>query len=231
MECLGGIPTAAGAVICFRDALLHSPSIRFLAVDRSGAVRPFGASGGPDSRFPACALHEAGKDLIFWGSGERVKGETWMWHSGEDRWEELYAGEMGSGMRASFRSFSAGGRLFVAGGSGPYVQRQVIAFSPRDRAWRGTGVWSGETPSAGWMGDRAWLWADEGIFFSLETGASVHIPLDGGPDPRERPVCAWTGRELLMFGGRMGPRFFLDAWAYDPDESSWRRLENFPSAR
>jgi len=139
---------------------------------------------------------------------------------------------MGSTMRTSIRSFSAENRLVVAGGRDLYGEpRQVLLFSEHDRMWRGVGFFSGERPSAGWMGDRAWLWTEEGTFFSLETGASVRIPLDGGPPPRERPACAWTGMELIMFGGKKGSRFFLDAWAYDPKGSSWRRLDHFPSTR
>jgi len=50
MECLGGIPTAAGAVICFRDALLHSPSTRSW---RSTARAPSGPSARAAGRTPA----------------------------------------------------------------------------------------------------------------------------------------------------------------------------------
>ncbi|MBA2643371.1 MAG: hypothetical protein H0U82_10650, partial [Actinobacteria bacterium] len=52
--------------------------------------------------------------------------------------------------------------------------------------------------------------------------------------PRLMPASAWSGRELLIWGGtdERFQRFFRDGAAYDPESDSWRRLPRAPiSAR
>ena len=48
--------------------------------------------------------------------------------------------------------------------------------------------------------------------------------------PRAYSASAWTGEELLVWGGTDGrqEQFFDDGAAYDPETDSWRRLPRAP---
>jgi len=48
--------------------------------------------------------------------------------------------------------------------------------------------------------------------------------------PRSYAASAWTGEELLVWGGTEGreEQFFADGAAYDPDAATWRRLRDAP---
>jgi N-acetylneuraminic acid mutarotase len=51
--------------------------------------------------------------------------------------------------------------------------------------------------------------------------------------PRDTPAAAWTGRELLVWGGSSGPRgatLRADGAAYDPARRAWRPLAAAPLA-
>lgn len=50
--------------------------------------------------------------------------------------------------------------------------------------------------------------------------------------PRDAPNAVWTGREVLVWGGRKGAQWFADGAAYDPARNTWRPLAAAPlSAR
>lgn len=86
-------------------------------------------------------------------------------------------------------------------------------------------VWGGEGP-----GDTGTVHAD-GFRFDLPTGRWQ----DMAPSPlaaRSQPAAAWTGRELLVWGGADGGRRYGDGAGYDPERDTWRRLPPAPiSAR
>lgn len=57
------------------------------------------------------------------------------------------------------------------------------------------------------------------------------LPMAAGPlSARQRPVSAWTGEELLVWGGRVALRghWFADGAAYDPAADEWRALPPAP---
>lgn len=73
----------------------------------------------------------------------------------------------------------------------------------------------------------------QGLSFDASTSTWSTIP--AAPiEPRSVPASAWTGRELLVWGGQQpaGPPYFGDGAAYDPTADSWRKLPPAPlSAR
>jgi hypothetical protein len=93
-----------------------------------------------------------------------------------------------------------------------------------------------------WTGDRLLVWGgsvdtfDEsgaaGAGYAFDTGTGGWAELAPSPlAPRTWPAAAWTGTELLVWGG-VRERPFGDGAAYDPDTDSWRRLPPAPiSAR
>jgi len=106
-----------------------------------------------------------------------------------------------------------------------------------------TAVWTGEVVLF-WGGDEAFAREDDGYKPVDPIGRA-----DGGIyDPttdRWRPlpsapvagrfdhVAAWTGTEMLVFGGRDAKRAFSDGAAFDPTKGTWRPLasKGAPSGR
>ena len=41
---------------------------------------------------------------------------------------------------------------------------------------------------------------------------------------RLRPASAWTGKELVVWGGQAGTTYFADGAAYDPASDRWRPM-------
>jgi hypothetical protein len=97
-------------------------------------------------------------------------------------------------------------------------------------AWTGTEllVWSGLTDP---QGDEAA--SSDGFRFDPIAGRAV--PMAPSPlGPRSVPASAWTGRELLVWGGQdaAGTSSYDDGAAYDPATDTWRILPQSPlSAR
>lgn len=72
----------------------------------------------------------------------------------------------------------------------------------------------------------------DGFRFDPSAGETASIP-EAPIDARANPASAWTGKELLIWGGwSEGPPFFFDGAAYNPTTDKWRTLPPAPiSAR
>jgi N-acetylneuraminic acid mutarotase len=72
----------------------------------------------------------------------------------------------------------------------------------------------------------------EGDGFRFDPGSNTWEPIAASPlQARSLPATAWTGRELLIWGGSQDPSggsFFGDGAAYDPRTDSWRVLPPAP---
>jgi hypothetical protein len=93
-----------------------------------------------------------------------------------------------------------------------------------------------------WTGDAVLVWGgfeftgfgDEvvgagGFVFDAADHRWERMP--GSPlSPRVQPASAWTGRELLIWGGTdiRWERLFADGAAYNPETETWRRLPEAP---
>ena len=94
-------------------------------------------------------------------------------------------------------------------------------------------VWTGEHVLV-WGGHLVGNYGEEapqanGFAFDAQTRswtAMANSPLG----PRAHPASAWSGEELLVWGGSDGrvERFFADGAAYDPETDAWRRLPEAP---
>jgi hypothetical protein len=90
-----------------------------------------------------------------------------------------------------------------------------------------------------WTGSEAVIWGGVSSSRGI-TEADGTLPRDGAaydpvadrwrtiPDApipgRDAPIVAWTGREVLVFGGWIGQRSRLDGAAWDPESNTWRKL-------
>ncbi len=123
-------------------------------------------------------------------------------------------------------------------------------FPPRNPGFVGR-----VTPIAAWTGEEILYWgglgcmekswvADcaDGAAFNPETETWRLMSTEGGPSPRAFPVSAWTGKELLVWGGGQSDpesntmvilKPYGDGAAYDPATDTWRPIaeKGAPSPR
>ncbi len=119
------------------------------------------------------------------------------------------------------------------------------AFNPVTNQWRalpkspasggGLVVWTGRE-LIGWGGGCCGDAFSDGAAYNPATNTWRKLatsPLA----PSQSPLGTWTGRELLVFVGDVGPdgktwpAHFARAAAYNPATNTWRRIARLPSAR
>lgn len=138
-----------------------------------------------------------------------------------------------------------------------FVATAVEAVEPPSFVLRGTWRPTAEPPIGGrtghsvvWTGSELLVWGgiessrDNSVFDALQprSGAAYAPATDSWraiPDApvegRYSPIAAWSGRELLVWGGWTGdgsgePRDLMDGAAYDPVGNRWRKLPPAPLA-
>jgi hypothetical protein len=94
-----------------------------------------------------------------------------------------------------------------------------------------------------WTGKEAVVWGgvssspDKTVFDgTLPRDGAAYDPasdrwrtIPNAPIPgRNLPMIAWTGREVLVFGGTIGDRSRLDGAAWDPASNTWRMIAKSP---
>lgn len=126
-----------------------------------------------------------------------------------------------------------GAELLAWGGHG-----QVAAYALPARRWRLLPVaplGARFAPALVWTGDRLVVWGgerlDDGALTAdgaaLEPRSGRWQPLPEAPLALRRPVAAWSGRELLVWGPTAGGATVAGA-ALDPAAGRWRRLPAAP---
>jgi hypothetical protein len=115
-----------------------------------------------------------------------------------------------------------------------------VAFKPATNRWRtlrrslpgGIVVWTGRE-AIGWGGGCCGDARSDGAAYDPATD-TFHNLRRSPLAPSQRPVGAWTGRELLLFvsgynpdGKRYSARFARAA-AYNPASATWRRIAPLP---
>jgi hypothetical protein len=132
-----------------------------------------------------------------------------------------------------------GSEVIAWGGCGPYVPEECVAtdkgyaFDPGTEEWTAlpSAPISSGAPHAAWTGREA-IFLDEqtleGAAFDPEARTWRTLP-PAPIAPRFGAVYAWTGSEVIVWGGgeRGGPTSTEGA-AYDPARNSWRRIADGP---
>jgi hypothetical protein len=157
-------------------------------------------------------------------------------------WRRLPQGGR-AGTFPPYRSVWTGKEMLVWG------QGTRAAFNPRTNRWRrlpgsplltihdghGLVVWTGRD-LIGWGGGCCGDAFSDGVAYSPATNrwrALAPTPLAGS----QRPIGAWTGRELIIFvggldpNGKAWPARLARAAAYNPRTDTWRRIAPLPSPR
>jgi hypothetical protein len=136
------------------------------------------------------------------------------------------------------------GALVVAACGGDRSRDAARAFGELPRGWTtmpeppevrnaAATVWTGEQVLV-WGGYEFTGLGDDvlgagGFVFDAATRDWEQMP-DSPLSPRADPASAWSGRELLIWGGTdtREERFFGDGAAYDPETGAWRMLPEAP---
>jgi N-acetylneuraminic acid mutarotase len=99
--------------------------------------------------------------------------------------------------------------------------------------------------SAVWTGREMIIWGgitqagstsnktNTGGLYDPATDSWLPISTDGAPRERTDQTAVWTGREMIIWGGRVDNQPSDSGAAYDPSQSKWRTLSlvNAPEAR
>lgn len=120
----------------------------------------------------------------------------------------------------------------------PPLSRTITATSeaisgPLSPRFNASGVWTG-TELIIWGGSDA-LFSDsapahdDGAAYDPSTGTWRMIA-DGPLEARRRQLAAWTGSEMLVWGGDHAGSGLGDGAAYDPATDTWRRIVDGPLA-
>lgn len=152
--------------------------------------------------------------------------------------------------RSSPASAWTGRELLVWGGSSAdrvdVPRDDGAGYDPRADRWRllpAAPIPGRTQASAVWTGHEFIVWGGfdtptpphvTGDGAAYDPAANRWRPLPASPlEPRAGAVAVWTGREVIVIGGRSavptgGSNEYADAAAYDPVRNSWRRLPPVP---
>lgn len=115
---------------------------------------------------------------------------------------------------------------------GDYACRYVVhAWRPGTPGWRRLPSSPRGEPclrgiEAVWTGRQVLVWGDVTAALTPATGAWTPIPRP--PGAVTRGIVAWTGRDLVGWGGGCCGDDLRDGWAYRPATGAWRRLPPAP---
>lgn len=109
-----------------------------------------------------------------------------------------------------------------------------LATPPEVRSWNSAKVWTGSEVLV-WGGFVYTGFSDEvarndGFAWEPISGATRQLP-EAPLAPRSNPAFAWTGQELLVWGGsveKWGSKPFADGAVYSPGQDAWRVLSPAP---
>lgn len=95
-------------------------------------------------------------------------------------------------------------------------------------------VWNGRQTSGRdlvmWSGESGYGTVSENNGFSWDAATNEWTPIADSPlEARAEAGSAWTGREIIIWGGYgQWPKAYSDGAAYDPDTDTWRMLPEAP---
>jgi hypothetical protein len=247
-------------LVVFASLVVFGSSIAFLVVacgtSQSSSLPPReGGSSSPGWRaLPAAPIEVdadmtsvwTGKEMIVSGVGGISPDGTSLnahnvaaaYDPTAGTWRQL-APPLGDGIDPGRRSAVWTGTEMLVWGA-----FKTIGFNPSTNRWRllpyapgggGLVVWTGQE-MIGWGGGCCGDANSDGAAYSPATGkwrTLARSPLA----PAQRPIGAWTGRELVLLvsgidpgSGKPWPARFARAAAYDPATDTWRRIAPPPES-
>jgi N-acetylneuraminic acid mutarotase len=217
---------------------------------------PTSADGAPAPRF----LHTAvwtGSRMIIWGGWDEYPSAVTIGDGASydpilDRWTAIPAGNGSPSPRRNHSAVWAGAQMLIWGGNDNVGYfGDGASYDPVSRAW--APISSVQSPSARsyhravWTGGSMIIWGGYNGFQGGETNSgAAYDPLSntwistsiaGAPTPRAFHAAAWTGTEMLIWGGYSelsgSPQYFGDGARFDVGSNSWSQIPTVsaPTAR
>ncbi|MBI2392835.1 MAG: hypothetical protein HYV09_24835 [Deltaproteobacteria bacterium] len=208
---------------------------------RTIATPPTGFRG---RRFGAVAW--TGSQMVIVG-GETSTGyalDAASYEYATDTWKALPGLPSGMEARRSASAVWTGSEVVVWGGLTPmdYVGDgatfdpvtntwKKIAASPLAARGQHGAVWATTTKQIlvwGGRGKCTGIVCDDGAAYDPATDTWSMLP--AAPlTPRDEHFVAWTGSELLVWGGNAGDTFYRDGARYNPSTKAWTKLPDPPT--
>jgi Galactose oxidase, central domain len=179
-----------------------------------------------------------GREMIIHGtqflSGGRSQVVTFAYRPAAGTWVRLADGPPQATVQSADVAVWTGSRMLVLGLTNG-------SYNPAANTWSKTARPLGPLSAAvtGWTGRQFLAWGGtccdgnsrDGMAYN--PAANTWRMLPAAPlQSRADAEGAWTGRELIVAGGRVvpsGPQTFRDAAAYNPATNRWRKLAQMPS--
>jgi hypothetical protein len=191
-----------------------------------------------------------GDRMIVWGGGtaDQVLADGAAWDPGAEEWRAIPEAPIEP--RWAHEAFWTGEELLVWGGTaGPDHLAECYTdgalYDPVAGEWREVPPAPGGPrcgAAAAWTGEDLLVWGghdavgpprpgdlrDDGVAFSPETGEWRQLP--AAPiAARHGMVSAWTGEELVVWGGTgAAGEQFADGAAFAPAADEWRAIADAP---
>lgn len=230
------------------------------SADSGGGGRWRALAAAPlSSRFLPAAVW-TGREMLVWGGASCQGGcagrdlqphaDGAAYDPSTDTWRPLPRSPLAARMGAL--AVWSGRELIVWGGkAGEGFVADGAAFDPAANRWRslppsplagrlGTPPGTVAQVPGVWTGTEMLVWGEGAGIDSpgedLPAGAAYDPAADRwrvlapAPVPPRIAVPVWTGREMVVWGGQSGVRYFDDGAAYDPVADRWRPLPAAPLA-
>src|SRR5579859_1774744 len=245
-----GLPLALALVVA---TVAPAPHVR--AAD-DGSWTPLPLAGAPSPRYVQLAVW-TGQEMLIWGgvAQRHAYNDGALYNPKSQTWRPMAMA--GAPVSHVFPVVTwTGQEVLIWGGTGcvPAPCTSGVRYDPATNTWRpmaSVGAPQGGNDAAGvWTGRELLVWGglgpvdtprgpsyqarDDGAAYNPVTDTWRSLSRVGAPSPRWGHVAAWTGRELLIWGGSDW-RFpgLTDGGAYNPVTDTWRALPTAgaPTAR
>jgi N-acetylneuraminic acid mutarotase len=214
--------------------------------------RPLSYAGAPENA-PGYSAVWLGDRLFVWGGGRTnyfgwsPTGPTGgLYDPITDTWAPVSTKDAPHPMLMGNSAVWDGSEVLIFGGYEYGIERGK-AYAPAANRWRTLSVHDAPSPrsdhAAVWTGSRMLIWGGEYVQFDPEDWpfALSHSPFNdgfaydptsdtwseistrGAPTPRSSARTAWTGRELLVWGG-WGYADVSAGGRYDPVADTWHTI-------
>ncbi len=202
-------------------------------------------SGAPSTSqigFEATAVW-TGTEMIVWGgrtSGADLLSGGGKYNSSTDSWSSMYNGPSVPDPKDRASVVWTGSEMIVYGGQ--YAStKNGGKYNPTTDTWStvSTGANSPSKRnfmSAVWTGTEMIIWGgmDTGISDTFGDGGKYNPISDswtamsttGAPSQRFSTSAAWTGTEMIVWGGSHNSTYYTDGAKYNPTSDSWTAMTN-----
>jgi N-acetylneuraminic acid mutarotase len=172
-----------------------------------------------------------GRELISWGGGccGDSSSQGAAFNPDSDSWRRLASSPLAASQHAVGAWTGRELIMFVSGldpdGKPIEGAARAAAYNPATDTWRRIAAPPELRTAAVWDGHEILLVGGSGGGYAYNPATNVWRRLPAAMSGGTQAVAAWTGRQLLVFGGETSPNRLL---AYDPKHNAWTTLPKAP---